>query len=298
MDPESPFAVPWWYRTELSIPDNFKGKTVWLHFGGINYRADIWVNGQKIADSGKTVGTWREYDFDITKLARIGEQNAIAVKVQPPTHSNDLAISYVDWNPGSPDREAGLFREVFLIASGPVALRFPAVISKVDLPSGDEAHLTVTARLINSTDKSQSGTFRGRIEQIKFSQKVDLKPQETKDVVLDPKTFDQLNVAHPRLRWPAQMGTPNLYKLQMSFDIDGKESDSAAIHFGIREITSELDSKDHRLFRVNGKKVLIRGAGWAMDMWQPKSQLSLEDEFRHVTNMGHNTFRLDGMHEP
>ena len=46
MDPESPFAVPWWYRTEFLIPDSFKGKTVWLHFGGINYRADIWVNGQ------------------------------------------------------------------------------------------------------------------------------------------------------------------------------------------------------------------------------------------------------------
>jgi len=112
MDPESPFAVPWWYRTEFSIPNTFKGKTIWLHFGGINYRADIWVNGQKIADSDKTVGTWREYDFDITSLARVGEQNAIAVKVQPPTHPYDLAISYVDWNPGSPDREAGLFREV------------------------------------------------------------------------------------------------------------------------------------------------------------------------------------------
>ena len=62
----------------------------------------MWVNGQKIADSEKTVGAWREYEFDITKLARIGEQNAIAVKVQPPTHPNDLAISYVDWNPGFP----------------------------------------------------------------------------------------------------------------------------------------------------------------------------------------------------
>ena len=298
MDPDSPFAVPWWYRTEFPVPDSFRGKTVWLHFGGINYRADIWVNGQKIADSEKTVGTWREYDFDITKLARIGQSNAIAVKVQPPTHPNDLAISYVDWNPGSPDREGGLFREVSLIASGPVALRFPAVISKVDLPSGDEAHLTVTARLINSTDKPHSGTLQGRIEQIKFSQSVDLKPQETKDVVLDPKSFQQLNVKHPRLWWPAQMGTPNLYKLQISFDINGKESDAAEIHFGIREITSELDSKDHRLFRVNSKKLLIRGGGWAMDMWQPKSQQRLEDEFRYVKNMGLNTIRLEGMLEP
>jgi exo-1,4-beta-D-glucosaminidase len=298
MDPESPFAVPWWYRTEFSIPDNFNGKTVWLHFGGINYRADVWVNGHQIADSEKTVGAWREYEFDITKLARIGAQNAIAVKVQPPTHPYDLAISYVDWNPGSPDRGAGLFREVSLIASGPVALRFPAVISHVDLPEGEKAHLTVTARLVNSTDKPQAGTFQGRIEQIEFSQKVELRPREVRDVVLEPKSFAQLNIEHPRLWWPAQMGTPNLYKMEVEFDIDGHRSDAAEVRFGIREITSELDAKEHRLFRVNGKKVLIRGGGWAMDMWKPKSQQRLEDEFRYVKNMGLNTIRLEGMLEP
>lgn len=297
MDPESPFFVPWWYRTEFTIPASFTGKTIWLHFGGINYRADIWVNGQKIADSGTSAGAWRVYDFDITRLAHIGATNAIAVKVQPPTHTDDLAISYVDWNPGSPDREAGLFREVSLTSSGPVALRFPAVLSHVELPDGKRAQLTVTGRLVNSTDKPQTGTLSGRIDKIQFSQKVELKPGETKDIVLDAKSFPQLNVENPRLWWPAQMGTPNLYKLQMRFAIDGRDSDNAETDFGIREITSELDSKDHRLFRINGKKILIRGGGWAMDMWKPKSEQRLEDEFRYVEGMGLNTIRLEGMLE-
>lgn len=297
MDAESPFAIPWWYRTEFTVPASFKGKTVWLHFGGINYRADIWINGQKIADSGSTVGAWRVYDFDITHLARIGVHNAIAVRVYPPTHPYDLAISYVDWNPGSPDREAGLFREVSLKTSGPVAIRYPAVMSHVELPGAKKAQLVVTGRLVNSTDKPQSGTLYGRIEQIQFSQKVELKPHETRDIILDAKSFHQFNIENPRLWWPVQMGSPNLYKLQMKFVIDGSTSDSAEIHFGIREITSELDSNGHRLFRINGKKLLIRGGGWAMDMWKPKSEQRLEDEFRYVEGMGLNTIGLEGMLE-
>ena len=243
------------------------------------------------------MGAWRVYDFEITHLARPGDHNAIAVRVYPPKHPYDLAISYVDWNPGSPDREAGLFREVSLTTSGPVALRYPAVMSHVELPDGKKARLTVTARLVNGTDKPQMGTLDGCIEQIRFSQKVELKPRETKDIVLDANSFPQLNIENPRLWWPAQMGTPNLYKLQLSFAMDGINSDSAETQFGIREITSELDPKDHRLFRINGKKILIRGGGWAMDMWKPKTEQRLEDEFRYVEGMGLNTIRLEGMLE-
>lgn len=297
MDPESPFFIPWWYRTEFTVPESNKGKTLWLHFGGINYRADIWVNGRQIADQGTTVGAWRVYDFDITKLARVGASNAIAVRVFPPTHPYDLALSYVDWNPGSPDRQAGLFREVTLTTSGPVALRYPAVMSHVELPDGKKAQLTITGRLVNSTDKPQTGSLQGRIGEVKFSEKVGLKPGESKDIVLDARSFPQLNFENPRLWWPVQMGSPELYKLQMKFDIDGKTSDSAEINFGIREITSELDSKDHRLFRINGKRLLIRGGGWALDMWKPKSEQRLEDEFSYVEGMGLNTIRLEGQLE-
>jgi exo-1,4-beta-D-glucosaminidase len=145
MDSESQFAVPWWYRAEFTVPANFKEKVVWLRFGGINYRADIWINGQQLADAQSAVGTWRVYEFNVTQVARVGAQNAIAVRVYPPKDTDDLAISYVDWNPGSPDRYMGLFREVSLSASGPVALRYPAVMSHLDLPDTTKAQLTVVA---------------------------------------------------------------------------------------------------------------------------------------------------------
>jgi len=297
MDGGSQFAVPWWYRTEFTVPADFAGKVVWLRFGGINYRADVWVNGQQIADAGTAVGTWRVYEFNITQLVRLGGRNAIAVKVYPPRQTDDLAISFVDWNPGFPDRYMGLFREVSLLASGPVALRYPAVMTHLDLPDSATARLTVVARLINGTDEPQTGTLQGHFEDIQFSQPVELKPHESRDVIFDPGVFAQLNLPNPRLWWPAQMGTPNLYKLQMSFAIHGHESDSTDTNFGIREITSQLDSNDHRLFLINGKKLLIRGGGWAMDLMMEKSKQRLEDEFRYVADMGLNAIRLEGMFE-
>ena len=297
MDMESQFAVPWWYRTEFAVPENFRGKLLWLHFGGINYRADIWIDGHQVADARTAVGTWRIYDFNVTSLVRPGERSTIAVKVYPPTHTDDLALSYVDWNPGFPDRYMGLFREVTLSGSGPVAVRYPAVSSHLDLPDTATAHLTVVTQLTNGTDTPQVGTLEGRIDDRSFSQKVGLQPNETKDVLFDPSLVSQLNIANPRLWWPTQMGEPNLYHLQMRFTINGAESDRTDTHFGIREITSQLDADDHRLFLINGKKLLILGGGWAMDLMMQKSKQRLEDEFRYVRDMGLNTIRLEGMFE-
>ncbi len=297
MDSESQFFVPWWYRTEFTVPTNLKGKVLWLHFGGINYRADIWFNGRQLTDARATVGTWRVYDFNITELVRLGSSNALVIRVYPPAQSDDLAISYVDWNPGAPDRYMGLFRDVSIVSAGAVAIRYPEVISRLDLPDTSKAHLTVAARLVNGTNLPQKGTLYGSIEKIQFSQPFDLKPEETRDVLLDSGAFPQLNIEKPRLWWPAQMGTPNLYTLKLKFIMNEEESDSALTRFGIRKITSEIDSHDHLLFGINGRKLLIRGGGWAMDLLKPKSSQRLADEFDYVKDLGLNTIRLEGMLE-
>jgi exo-1,4-beta-D-glucosaminidase len=297
MDSDNQFFVPWWYRTEFTVPANLKGKVLWLHFGGINYRADIWFNGRQLTDAKATVGTWRIYDFNITELVRYGSANALAVRIYPSAQSDDLAISYVDWNPATPDRYMGLFREVSIVSAGPVAIRYPAVISRLDLPDTSRAHLTVAVRLVNGTKQPQRGTLHGTIENIQFSQAFDLKPEETRDVLLDPGTFPQLNLENPRLWWPAQMGTPNLYSLKLNFVVNEEQSYITQTRFGIRKITSELDANGHLLIRVNGKKILIRGGGWSMDLMNPKSSQQLHQEFDYVKDLGLNSIRLEGMLE-
>jgi exo-1,4-beta-D-glucosaminidase len=291
MDPDSPYAASWWYRKTFTLPAADAGKTVWLNFRGINYRANIWLNGKQIAKSEDVAGAWRTYEFNITDAVKIGGENALAVQVFAPTET-DLAITFVDWNPAPPDKNMGLWREVYIATSGPVALRYPAAMSQVD--SDGNAKLTLTAQLKNATNQPVKGTLEGNIESRQFSQEVELAPNETKDVVFDPGQYSQLSLTKPRLWWPAQMGSPELYSLQMQFDVNGKISDHAEIKFGIREVKSQVDQNKSRLFSINGKRILIRGGGWSPDMMLRENSQRLHDEFRYVKDMGLNTIRLEG----
>lgn len=64
------------------------------------------------------------------------------------------------------------------------------------------------------------------------------------------------------------MGTPTLYSLSMQFSVDGSVSDELTTKFGVRQATSRLDASSHRIFSINGKDVLIRGAGYSPDLFQ------------------------------
>jgi len=165
MPQDSPFAVSWWYRKQFPLPASFGGRNIWLHFDGINFRANIWLNGQQIATSDEIAGTFRVYELNITELARLGDLNTLAVEVFP-AQPDDLGWTWVDWNPMPPDKNMGIFRQVYLTTSGPVTLRYPQVITHFDLPSVDTAHLTVNVEVHNVTDRKLDGIVKGRIERI------------------------------------------------------------------------------------------------------------------------------------
>ncbi len=293
MAADSPYAVSWWFRKQFAVPASYKGKTVWLKFNGINYRANIFLNGKQIANADEVAGAWRTYEFNVTQNARLGAENVLAVQAFSPT-DHDLAITFVDWNPAPPDRNMGLWREVYVTTSGPVAMRYPTVVSKLNPPANDSAQLTVSIQLKNGTSGAVKGKLKGQIENVSFEQDVELAANEAKDITFTPDKFSQLVFSSPRLWWPAQMGSPNLYKLAMEFDVEGTVSDHSTINFGIREMSSELNSVGGRLFKVNGKNVLIRGGGWSPDMMLRESSQRLQDEFRYVRDMGLNTIRLEG----
>ena len=297
MPADSPFAVPWWYRNEFQVPAEFT-RTVWLAFHGINYRADIWINGKKVAGADQVVGAFRRYEFDVTQYVKPGAKNVVAIEVSAP-HANELGITWVDWNPTPPDKDMGLWQEVILSSSGPVALRHPAVETKLDLPATHKAHLTVRAELQNVSGSPVKGILRGTIHgaagPIEFSQSADLKPGERRAIAITPDSAASLNVQNPRLWWPYQMGEPYLHKLTLEFVPDkGPPSGKQTIAFGIVQTDSELTSDGYRLFKVNGKPVLVRGGGWAPDMMLRFNEPRREAEFRYVREMGLNTIRLEG----
>lgn len=302
MPDDSPFKCAWWYRTEFEVPAAAKGKKVWLHFGGINYRANIFLNGHQIANSDRVAGAWRTYEFEVSDSIVHGKPNVLAVQVWAQTEK-DLGINWVDWNPMPPDKDMGLFREVNVTTSGPVSLRAPQVLTKLDTKTLATADLTINAELNNLTQKPVTGELSGDIEaspttagekRIEFTKQVELAPGEIKNVSLTSEELKQLHIEHPRVWWPYQMGKPEMYTLHLSFKVGGQQSDSAKTEFGIREVTSELTDKGYRLFKINGKNILIRGGGWSPDMLYRTSPERQDKELRYVRDIGLNTVRLEG----
>ena len=298
MKPDSPYAVPWWYRKEFEVPKHFKGRTVWMEFRGINYRAEIWINGKKVAGADEIVGAFRRYQLDVTAFVKDGAKNVVAVGVSAPK-AGELGITFVDWNPMAPDKEMGLWQEVVLRESGPVAVWHPTVETKLELPGAGKAQLTVRAQLQNTTDAAVKGVLKGKItggaKTIEFSQAVEVAAKETKDVAIGPDAAAALNVENPRLWWPYQMGEPHLHNLTLEFEREHEGvSDKQSVAFGIVQTDSELTSEGYRLFKVNGKPVLVRGGGWTPDMMLRVTESRREAEFRYVKEMGLNTVRLEG----
>jgi len=291
MPDDSPFKCSWWYRTGFSSPAA-ADKNAWLNFLGINYRANIWINGQRIADTNDVAGTYRAYEFNITKYLKPGNANVLALEIFAP-EKYDLGITWVDWNPTPPDKNMGIWKEVFLTSSGPVTVRSPFVSSKLD-SEYKSAELTVSAEVRNASQDSVKGVLHAELEGVGLQLPVELSAGESKIVTFSPGQFPKLKLAHPKLWWPYQMGTPNLSAAHLRFEIGKQVSDTASVTFGIREVSSELTDKGHRLFKVNGRKVLIRGAAWAPDLLFRWSSSKLDADLAYVRDMHLNTIRLEG----
>jgi exo-1,4-beta-D-glucosaminidase len=296
MSQDSPYHCAWWYRKQFNIPVANRGRILWLHFGGINYRANIWLNGKRIADSTQVAGAYRTYDLNISVEARPGKSNVLAVETFAPT-PQDLGINWVDWNPSPPDKDMGLWGPITLTTTGAVTVRSPMVSTHLTDAAGNQADLTVVVELHNAADHPVHGTALSTVGRIQLRQQVDLKAGEDKTVTFDTDDYPALRVHHPELWWPYQMGTPHLENLSVSFEQDGEISDTQSVQFGIREITSELTDKGARLFRINGKPLLVRGAGWSQDMLLRENPERLDEEFRFVKDMHLNTIRLEGKME-
>lgn len=293
MPEDSPYRCGWWYRKEFASPSTRNGEHVWLHFGGINYRGEIWMNGHKVADSTTVAGAYRTYDFDVTEFLKDGKTNVLAVETFAPTEKN-LGINWVDWNPCPPDKDMGLWGEVNLITAGAVTLRSPLAVTHFIDGSLTTAQLTVYAELHNVSDHAVKGVVQGTAAGINFEQPIELAAHEDRTVVFTPEKFPQLRIRNPKPWWPAQMGDPHLERLTMSFRTQGDVTDEQSVAFGIREIASELTANGSRLFRVNGKPILIRGAGWSQDMLLRTDEQRLRDQIRMVRDMNLNTIRLEG----
>ncbi|HEU5161724.1 MAG TPA: glycoside hydrolase family 2 TIM barrel-domain containing protein, partial [Thermoanaerobaculia bacterium] len=288
-----PFAVPWWYRTEFTLDEvPADGR---LRFDGINYSAEVWLNGARVAGRDAVTGAFRVFELDVTDHLRAGP-NALAVEVFPPK-PGDPTVGFVDWNPPAPDRYMGLWREVALETTAGVSLSNVYVRGDVDPKNLEEGRVTIGAVVANRTGRATRARIRGVIsphQTITFEREVRLAPGETRELVFTPEEFPQLAIASPRLWWPVNMGEPDLYDLTLEAVAGGTISDRFETHFGIRRIEDYINEQGHRGYKVNGRPVLIRGGGWVDDLLLVEDPQRLEDQIRYVRHMNLNTIRLEG----
>ena len=298
MPDDSPFRVPWWFRKEFPTAARAgDGTHARLQFDGINYRANIWLNGQRIASASEVAGAYRDYEFDVTTLLRTDRPNVLAIEIFPPAPC-DLAITWVDWNPSPPDKNMGLWRDVWLRTSGPVALRSPYVVTRLEGTDGSRrARLTVAADLVNVTDRPQAAVLRARFDGRIVSKRFELPAGTRLRAEIQPEDDGQLTVERPRLWWPHTIGTPELYDATVDVTVDGAASDSARFSFGIRQVQSAMTPEGHTRFSVNGVPLLIRGAGWATDLFLRRQPERDRAQIEYVKAMGLNTIRFEGMLE-
>jgi len=290
--PGRQFESPWVYRTEFMLDDEYYMNTILLSFDGINYKANIRLNGKLIADTDTVKGAFRRFQFDISDKVVTGN-NILVVEVTPPG-PGDFSIGFVDWNPNPPDKNMGIFRDVTIEFNKGVSIHNPFVETKINSQTHYSATLDVSAELKNHTTDTVSGILKGSIGSIVFSKEIIIESGDSQIVRFSSKEFSQLIFENPELWWPNGLGEPNLYDLRLSFMQNDEVIDETSIRFGIREIEDYVNKDGHRGFVVNGHKVLIRGAGWSDDLLLQDTHESLQAQIGYVRDMNLNCIRLEG----
>ncbi|WP_380779547.1 LamG-like jellyroll fold domain-containing protein [Sphingomonas sp. R86520] len=270
--PESLARQDYWYRTEFEAPAATVGKRQTLNFDGVNYSAEVWLNGAPI---GTMKGAFVRGQFDVTGKLLPG-RNAVAVKVSPPPHPGIaqeesltsgvgenggmmmldgptfVATEGWDWIPSIRDRNIGLWRGVTLTTTGTATLGDAQVVTTLPKADNSVAAVEIGVPVANHSAGSVTATVRAAFDDVVVEKQVALAPGQTANVVLKPADFPQLMVRNPKLWWPNGYGAPALHDLTLTASVDGAASDTKHVRFGIRQVTYDISlmDKDGDLDRV------------------------------------------------
>lgn len=292
------------------------GQRVTLRFLGINYRANIYVNGMTIATSQETRGTFRQFEFDVTAAVAAtasSGQFSLAVEVsrpftgahgqscrgRPQSQCADLAISWVDWAPTPPDANMGIWRDVIVTVGPAVEVRHPQI--STTLLTGGATRLGVLAILRNLGATEVHGSLTAVLSTLNGVQLARCTvaataAAETSSLIsMSTTDCSSLELASPPLWWPWQMGTPTLVTLALTFaPQSGGAQSTIEVRTGLREVTKSIESNGNAVFRVNGKRILLLGGGWAPDLLLRQSSARQRQELELVKDLGLNAVRLEG----
>lgn len=260
--PEDLCRKDWWYRISFSAPEEDENKMAWLQLNGINYKADVWLNGILL---GTMRGAFVRGNFNVTGIIKKNEKNILAIHIYPPSNpgipheqsrlagmgpnGGQLALdgpTFIssegwDWVPGIRDRNIGIWQDVQLHYTNAVTLLNPQVITDLPLPDTSKADITIKVGVTNNSSEAQSIVVKGTFDNIIVEKQVHLKGGEHQQVIFSTATHPSLRLVQPKLWWPNGYGNPSLYQLRLKvIDNTNRISDEQQVRFGIRELSYEM----------------------------------------------------------
>jgi hypothetical protein len=278
---DSYFCADFWYRTEFDAPAVEAGEIAWLDFDGVNWKAQVYLNGEAL---GRIEGGFLRARFDVTDKLLAGKKNALAVLIEKnatpgstkqktfedpsrnggalgadnPTYHASIGW---DWIPTIRGRNTGIWGDVSLRKTGAVTMEAPWVRAELPLPDTSTAEVSVEVGLVNHRAGAVEGTLRLRFGTVEVTQEVSVAGGGTTVVTVDASKHAELRLKDPQLWWPTGYGEPHLYDVEIRFEAAGAVLDKKRLKFGIRQMTSSVAGGKLTLF-VNGRRFICRGGNW------------------------------------
>jgi hypothetical protein len=320
----NPWKQPYWFRNEFFVPENFSGKHIWLNFGEINYKAQIWLNGKLIADTIEMIGMERSFRFEVSSGIKKGSKNTLAVAIWPPNHpgkpanepltpladpgqnmaDGQISHDYTkwdvmgwDWQPAIRDRDMGITEDVFLCLSDDIEFENLYVSSNLNLPDTTNAEVTISADLLNHSEKEVEGVAKVLVkngqDEITFEQAYKLAPKSVKSFSWNPSNQKSLRISNAKLWWPFGYGKQNLYTISLSTETKSNDRAFATETFGIRKVETYIGAKE-RVYKINGREIYPKGGNWVIDMMLNWNASRYKKEILLTRNANLNILRVWG----
>lgn len=294
-----------WYRTEFSLPARPDDTLATLEFDGVDYLADVWLNGQHLKQHE---GYFQRFAVDVTDALR--HRNRLAVKVDSPfedpktvwpLHKKQMKgiLNQHDsrpggaWSPQGQDANSGgIWAPVRLRLSRAVAIDHlilrpdwsqglgkPALSAELiyRAPADVQATLTLTAAPDNFTGQ-------------RYQQPFPVSLRATGDA--PQRVRVTLPMPDAKLWWPVGYGAPHLYQVTATLRDEAGVMDRRRSRTGLRQVIEQPDNKG---WTVNGTRVFIRGTNYIGSPWlSTMTARRYARDFALVEEMNANAIRVHG----
>lgn len=275
-----------WYKRTFTVPSDWKGQRVLLHFGAVDWQATVWVNGNKL---GEHQGGYDPFSFDITAALKPGAEQEIVVAVWDPNDRSSATI------PPIPHGKQVLrpSRIMYTAVSGIWQTAWLEPVGKAAIGS-----LKITPDVDNGQVKiAVAGDGTAEADTVT----VQVLSMGTRVAQAEGKVGGELSVKLPKLElWsPA---SPFLYDLKVTLARDGKALDEVASYFGMRKIEIKKDEAGVNRMFLNGKALFQYGPldqGWWPDgLYTAPTDEALKFDIDETLKMGFNMARKHVKVEP